>query len=455
MTTSVLLLLLSFWYLLAVIDSHVLKEILAWKALDWKFKSKEDRESAIENERFVKGNAMATQIEYLHDHRIAITTPRFKEGIPATLSTIRESQIGCGKDGPQSPLLRPYPNWKWNNGDMACDGLTSVTAAKADMCGRLWVLDSGVVDMMNPYRTTVCSTKIVAFDLASDDAIREYTFGDYILKSNSILINLAVDVITCEQVYLYSADAIEFGLIVTDTASGDSWRIEHKLFFPYPSWGTLVSNRQHLDLMMGVTSLALQPDYNPDSRKLFFHSLAGAKENFVATRILRNYSLASSMPQEFYFSNGEATSQCPNAIFDRRGILFFSLVSSGALVCWNPATEHVPENIIPIAQNPETLKFITGLSVDIHPFEVDHLGILWTLSTSFIEYMRDAMNPDMVNFRIFVANTRDLSHGTPCEYAQPYGGPPPQYSGVPPPMGHYSPHLLPGPYPPSYQHLGG
>lgn len=47
-----------------------------------------------------------------------VTIPRFSPGVPATLTTVVQTEKG-------RPLLSPYPDWGWHR-EGACDGITSV-----------------------------------------------------------------------------------------------------------------------------------------------------------------------------------------------------------------------------------------------------------------------------------------------------------------------------------------
>jgi hypothetical protein len=50
--------------------------------------------------------------------QVFVTLPRFKPGVPATLTTVVQSNEG-------RPLLLPYPDWSWHREGL-CDGITSV-----------------------------------------------------------------------------------------------------------------------------------------------------------------------------------------------------------------------------------------------------------------------------------------------------------------------------------------
>jgi len=119
-----------------------LKEVFAWKQVDFSFSNASVREEALKSGAFKPDQALPLGVAYF-EGRVFVSLPKWKAGTPATLASI---PFDAAKEGTTSPLLNPYPNWSWHarpEGD--CDGLTSVFRMKVDQCGRLWVLDSGLV----------------------------------------------------------------------------------------------------------------------------------------------------------------------------------------------------------------------------------------------------------------------------------------------------------------------
>lgn len=50
-----------------------------------------------------------------------------------------------------------------------------------------------------------------------------------------------------------------FGLLVYDSQANRSWRVQNKLFYPNPDYGTHTVAGESFDLMDGVFGLALTP----------------------------------------------------------------------------------------------------------------------------------------------------------------------------------------------------
>lgn len=114
-----------------------------------------------------------------------------------------------------SPILNPYPNWQANtiesSGSNAQDFAAGRAAAKeaevvngqladnssiistfriqVDECDRLWVMDTGLADILgNPKQ--IAPSALVIFDLNTDQLIRRYTFTPSDSNSNTFFANV-------------------------------------------------------------------------------------------------------------------------------------------------------------------------------------------------------------------------------------------------------------------------
>lgn len=64
----------------------------------------------------------------------------------------------------------------------------------------------------------------------------------------------------CENVMVYIADVTGFGIIVYDAYANRSWRVQNKLLYPNPNYGTHTIANESFDLMDGVFGLAITPN---------------------------------------------------------------------------------------------------------------------------------------------------------------------------------------------------
>ncbi|XP_034247848.1 protein yellow-like [Thrips palmi] len=388
-------------------------EVVAeWRTVDFVYPSRVVRESAILTGEFVPKNVVVLDVDAYGEgkhQRIFVTTPRLKPGVPATLSelSIEESIV--------SPKLRPFPSWAWNEqGD--CDNLISVFRTSVDQCGRLWVLDSGTVNVFAG-ADRVCPPKLVVFDLRGRDGaevVARYTFPKEQREPTTLTITVAVDVRgpdSCRDAFAYVADVTEPAILVYDMRRNRSWRVLSNLLYPYPLHGSFKINGAEFDLMDGVFGMAVGPVMPDGDRRLFFHSLASVRESWVSTRVLRNQSNFADEPipavsRLFHVSEPRRTSQAGAEGVDANGVLFFGLLSENALACWNTRLPYVSPNLHIVAKDDKTMQFASGLKV---------IGRhVWMLSSRFQNVMVGRERPDEVNYRVLVAPIADLVAGTSC-----------------------------------------
>lgn len=136
---------------------------------------------------------------------------RWKAGVAATLNYIDLNSTE------KSPKLRPYPSWEANklpidvqpqdqktpsggrlDADKAQDAgvqlkdnstIISTFRIQVDVCDRLWVLDTGLADILgNPKQITPNS--ILVFDLKTDTLLRRFTIPADQTKEDTFFANI-------------------------------------------------------------------------------------------------------------------------------------------------------------------------------------------------------------------------------------------------------------------------
>ncbi|CAK1592081.1 unnamed protein product [Parnassius mnemosyne] len=180
---------------------------------------------------FIQYNNVPMGMEKVGDI-LFVSIPRRRYGIPATLNYIdlkRDSHT-------RSPSLRPYPNLR------QARSLTSVYRTRADECGRLWMVDTGLLEIPGAPRQ-VQAPGIVIYDLATNQQIMRYTFkSSDIIAANTPtgLASITIDIVgDCRNAYAYVPDLTTFGLIVYSLRENDSWRLSHNYFHLSPTAGNL------------------------------------------------------------------------------------------------------------------------------------------------------------------------------------------------------------------------
>lgn len=382
------------------------KEIVKWKLIDIQYPNPVAREKAIKSGHFIPENNLPLGV-HAYKHRIFVSLPKWKEGVPITLGVI-------GKNELFSPAIKPYPDWSWHLADQ-CQGLTSVFRMDIDTCNRLWVLDSGVVDAENTVNQ-LCPPQILIFNLETDKLVWRYTVPTDQSPDSSLLSNIVVEILNddCVNAYAYLGDVFRYGLIVYSYKMNRSWRLTHSYFYPDPLASDYSLDGIQFQWVDGLFGMALStPDYE-GNRLLYFHPLSSYREFAVPTWVLRNESLGFSMNQ-FFRIIGDArandSAHSTGSAMDRNGVLFYNLLSKSAIGCWNSKTgEYSAMTQGLLDQNYETLSFPNDLRVDLEEEQS-----VWVLSNRLHRFLYDRLDPNDVNFRVLAANVKKIVKGTVCE----------------------------------------
>ncbi|XP_052131506.1 protein yellow-like isoform X2 [Frankliniella occidentalis] len=390
-----------------------LQELYRWKRVDYDFPDEATRAKAVANGDYNPDNNLPLGVEAYKD-RIFVSIPRWKPGVPATLAYVSRYP-----EGNTSPKLKPYPDWSWHRVPRAgqndsCQALTSVFRMTADECGRLWVIDSGAVDAIGDIRV-VCPPQIVIFDLKTDRLLWRYVIPKSQTKPESLFTNIVVDIRDgqCDDAFAYAADVFRYGLLVYSWREDRSYRLTHNLFFPDPIAARFVLDNTTFRWMDGIFGLALSPiDKETGDRTMFFHPMASFREFAVQTSVIRNETFANDNPDEFKLlgARGRNQSHSSASAMDRRGVLFFNLVTQDALGCWDSAKPYGRSSVGHVAQDSALLNFPNDLKVDR-----EEPQNIWLLSNRLHLYLYRSLSPDEYNFRILTGTVEKATEGTICD----------------------------------------
>ncbi|XP_076759287.1 major royal jelly protein 9 [Xylocopa sonorina] len=368
-----------------------------WKYLDWT-----QPDVNLTGREFKLGNAFTQDVDIDRYGRVFVTSPQWLEGVPVSLSLVT-TIVGYG-----GPLLLPYPDWTWHR-PCDCDSIISVYRLAIDECNRLWVVDNGRVG-----GNAICSTKILIFDLATDRLIHKYVVPDVqVLYGKAALVTPIVDVgKTCLDTYLYVADVDQNGLLIYDLYHDYSWRVNNtrgNAFGPDDDAMYITIAGETFDLTDGTLGMSLSPPGFYDERYLYFNSLASFRQKFTDT-----YSLQQSQYTEpiVFESNYKRASQAGVQATSRRGVIFFQLVQLTAIACWNIEDPFTPENVVIIAQDEETLQYVSGIKVIVNKLGEEEL---WFNTNRLQKTINMTLKPTETNFRIIRGRVDDIIRGTNCE----------------------------------------
>ncbi|KAJ9585377.1 hypothetical protein L9F63_002837 [Diploptera punctata] len=394
-----------------------LEEVFHWKQVDFSYPDEETRNKAIESKEFIQENNLPLGLEVWKD-KLFVTVPRWKSGVPATLNYVSL------KDDDKSPKLVPYPDWKSNalpeDKLEDCDNtengthIISVFRVRADACDRLWVMDTGLSDVVGESKE-YATPRILIYDLHNDSLIHSYTLKPSDLKEDSFFANIIVDVESdsCDDAYAYVPDLGGYGIVVYSLKDNESWRVKHHYFYLDPKSGNYTVGGVNFHWTDGVFSLALTPPQEDGFKTAYFHALSSTDEFTVSTRILRNKTLATD-PHNFeefkFLGNRGPNSQATASFLDEpSGVVFYTQINKNGVGCWNSKSkEYTPETQHLVTDDDETFVFPNDL-------KVDRDGNLWVLTDRLPVFIYRELDVKKVNFYIFKGAVKDLIKGTVCE----------------------------------------
>jgi hypothetical protein len=223
--------------------------------------------------------------------------------------------------------------------------IVSPFRVRADQCDRLWVLDTGIQDILTESNAKVLSpTRILVYNLTDDTLMRSYNFPDSHIKGNSFFTNIAVEDDDCDNSFAYSADMGKPGLVVYSWKTHTSWRISNKFFNADPEAGNFLINNISFHWEDGLFGLAVSKPKGPDNETtLYFHPFVSMDEFKIPTKYLKDETLAKSKETRQEFKrigtrgpNGQSSVE----VMDKKtGVLFYTLPNLNSIGCWKTSHE--------------------------------------------------------------------------------------------------------------------
>ncbi|XP_053622434.1 L-dopachrome tautomerase yellow-f2-like isoform X2 [Plodia interpunctella] len=357
-----------------------------------------------ENGRFfVQYNNVPMGVERVGD-RVFVTVPRRRYGIPSTLNYIDLSQAS----NTLSPALKPYPSLQ------ASRSLTSVYRTRADSCGRLWLVDTGMLEIPNN-RQQIQRPAVVIYDLKTDRQILRYPFKDSDIPAENTptgLASITVDITDgdCDNAFAYIPELTTFGVIVFSLRERDSWRLSHNYFSFNPVAGNLNIAGQRFQWSDGVFSITLGSG-SGGCRAAYFHPLISTHEFSVSTCVLKNRTASQDSNFWSQFSllgnRGENSQSTMHDYHAATRVVFFAEIGRDAVSCWNNGNPLRATNIAILAQDSQRLSYPSDLHVSGDE--------VWVISNSLPRFGYSRLDVNEYNFYVYKANVQELISGTACE----------------------------------------
>nr|CAI5827577.1 unnamed protein product [Callosobruchus analis] len=395
-----------------------MKVIYKWNYLEYDYSSEPERRAAIDSEEFMPGKGSLIDVNVFYGHhpsekKMFVTIPRFQKGVPFSVGTV------TNKTRNGNPVIAPFPSWDWYRNVETCGPrrIVSVYRTAIDRCGRLWVLDNGVLlDKM------ACQPQILAFDIRTGRLLYRHEFSKDITIDITLMVTIMVDVRdSCDDVFIYSADCQGNAIYVTDVSNDVSWAVKDKTMYPWPTYGTYKILGTTFDIMDGVLGISLEPYHPGKDRKLYYHAMSSPTENWVYTSYLRNRTMflggELSTPEIFHTYEGKRSTQSAAEVIDSKGTMFFGLHGKQELACFDTSGEYGSRSSMGVIErNDETLQFVSGIKVAKNSRGIEEL---WAVTTPFQKVYTDTLDTKEINFRILGAKVDDLTYGSLCRHDSP------------------------------------
>lgn len=294
-----------------------------------------------------------------------------------------------------------------------CSGLISVFRINIDPCGRLWVLDSGQIDSQDQPKQ-ICPPSIVVFDVRTDKLLARYVIPAKFVLQDSLFANIIVDtrLSDCSDLHLYITDTWRFGLLVFREKDERFWRFSHHYFFPDPMASNFTLHGVNFQWTDGIFGLALSPIDHKHDRLLFFHPMSSYTEFYVSTSVLRDHRRVNNSAHEFNVL-GESrglSGQSSASAMDRRGVMFYGLVSRDSIGCWDASKHYEKRTTDAIASSSDTLVFPNDIKVD-----QEWQQSVWVISNRLPMFQARRLNRNAYNYRVMFASTEEAVRGSICD----------------------------------------
>lgn len=229
--------------------------------------------------------AMPTGVAVSRTGRIFVNYPRWGDEVEYTVAELRDGRAV------------PYPDLETSGtveeGDVR-EQLVSVQSVVIDPSDRLWVLDTGRVEM-GP--VIPGAAKLVEIDLETDEIVRTIVFPESIALSTTYLNDVRFDLTRGPEGTAYITDSSDDGpnaIIVVDLATGEATRrlADHPSVKAAPGFVAIVEGRPLItgaeegepprSIAMGADGIAI----SPDGETLYYSPLASRRLYAVPTDAL-------------------------------------------------------------------------------------------------------------------------------------------------------------------------
>ena len=127
----------------------------------------------------------------------------------------------------------PYPSWDAHKQNNGIPEIVSTFRIRADKCDRLWVLDTGLIDILGNTEQQAPPSLLI-YNLRTDELLRKYVIPEIQRTPDSLFANIAVEDYDCQDTYAYLGDLGGPGVVIYSWKKESSWLVKHNYFLPDP-----------------------------------------------------------------------------------------------------------------------------------------------------------------------------------------------------------------------------
>lgn len=239
-----------------------------------------------------------------------------------------------------------------------------------DKCGRLWILDTGVLEY-NSGNVVVKRPQLWTFNVQNGpehaELERRFNFPIEVVRDGTGLFGLAVDIVNdnCEETFAYIPNQIDNQIVVYDYFKDRSWSLDHYSFHGDATESQFTHDGYKSYFKAGVSSITLGRESTDRGhfRTVYYTAGSSTGEYSISTRHLRFPGDKDEADGVELVGYRGANSQAMVHVFDEKsGVLFFAESQSGRVRCWNSQKPLRPENVITIF---ESKHFVYGAHISV------------------------------------------------------------------------------------------
>ncbi|CAL8145841.1 unnamed protein product [Orchesella dallaii] len=364
--------------------------LFSWKQIDYKFPNSNIKEKFLLEGEYIPENNVITGIK-VHQNRIFLTVPRWREGVPSTLNFV---DFNVTQEPSNSPLI-PYPSWEFQElGN--CTAIQYVQSMEIDQFGRMWVVDVGRVNTFtNPDNS--CPPKLLLIDLATDEVIKEHIFPHSVVNHTKNFLNDIV--VGCKNIqdenncYAYISDADDSKLVMYNLMEDRSWFVTHETMIADPSATVIPILDGNYTFNTNIDGIALSP-FDSNFDRVYYSPLSSFQLYSVLTSVLNEAVNGAILNDSQVITHGRTSGQSDGMAMDAVGNIYYGILSNNSVVYSNTTTEQIDETTeVLLVQDDVELQWVDT-------FAFDEEGYIYMTSNRLHRFSTETYDFSQDNFRV-------------------------------------------------------